>query len=221
MSAIAYLRVSTKKQAKSSLGLESQQRTIKAFCEREGIDIIDTFTEVESGGKNDRPMLKQAMAKATEMDIPIIVMKLCRLSRDVEFIAGLMKSKISFIITEFGNQKIPSFVLHVLSAVAEEQRRQISINTKNSLAVAKAKGIPLGTHNPRVRQGRWRQSQDTNDRVFPYIRMAIKEGFSSLREISWFLNEKQIKTPRGKDFTKANLSPIMKRFRLETNIVKS
>jgi DNA invertase Pin-like site-specific DNA recombinase len=47
--AIAYIRVSTQKQAKSGLGLEAQADAIAAFAKAEGYKIVGRFTEHESG----------------------------------------------------------------------------------------------------------------------------------------------------------------------------
>jgi hypothetical protein len=43
---------------------------------------------------------------------PVIVAKLCRLSRDVHFISGLMKHRVPFIVTELGIDTDP-FMLHI------------------------------------------------------------------------------------------------------------
>ena len=49
MKAAAYTRVSTDKQGHSGLGLEAQQAAIRAFAAREGFDIVEWYTEVETG----------------------------------------------------------------------------------------------------------------------------------------------------------------------------
>src|SRR5690242_21234683 len=46
--AVAYIRVSTGKQAKSGLGLEAQIEAIRAFAKAEGYKITGTFEEHES-----------------------------------------------------------------------------------------------------------------------------------------------------------------------------
>ena len=85
--AVAYLRVSTSEQKKSGLGLEAQKSAIKAFAEREGLELVGTYKETQSGKGSDaldrRPRLAAALRKARKLDCPIIVAKLDRLSRDV------------------------------------------------------------------------------------------------------------------------------------------
>jgi DNA invertase Pin-like site-specific DNA recombinase len=99
--AIAYTRVSTKKQGRSGLGLEAQQEALTRFAEAEGYRLLETFTEVETGKGSDaldrRPMLSAALKLAGKHKAPIIVAKLDRLSRDVHFISGLMTHKTPFI----------------------------------------------------------------------------------------------------------------------------
>ena len=102
--AIAYIRVSTQRQGKSGLGLEAQQALIRRFADQEGFEIVQTFTEVQSGKDDDdrRPQLKAALEAARKAKAPIIVAKLDRLSRDVHFISGLMKHKVAFIVADLG-----------------------------------------------------------------------------------------------------------------------
>ena len=71
----------------------------------------------------------------------MIVAKLDRLSRDVHFISGLMKHKVSFIVADLGAD---TDMLHIYAALAEKERRMISERTKQALASAKANGKQLG-----------------------------------------------------------------------------
>src|SRR5262252_4974431 len=144
-SAIAYIRVSTQKQGKSGLGLEAQETLIERFASQEGFQIIQTFTEVQSGKDDDqrRPQLSAALQAARKAKAPVIVAKLDRLSRDVHFISGLMKHKVAFIVADLGADTDP-FMLHIYAALAEKERRMISVRTKDALAAAKARGKQLG-----------------------------------------------------------------------------
>ena len=152
---ISYIRVSTQKQGRSGLGLEAQRAANAQFASREGFAIAAEFTEVETGKGADaldrRPQLAAALADARRRKCPIVVAKLDRLSRDVAFISGLMARKVPFIVAELGADVDP-FMLHIYAALAEKERRNISIRTKQALAAAKARGVRLG--NPM----RWRTS---------------------------------------------------------------
>ena len=115
--AVAYIWVSTGKQAKSGLGLEAQTEAIRAFAKTEGYKIAGSFEEHESGKGADaldrRPKLAAAIKAAKKAGGPVIVSKLDRLSRDVHFISGLMMHKVPFIVAELGSDVDP-FVLHLL-----------------------------------------------------------------------------------------------------------
>ena len=58
---VAYHRVSTANQGRSGLGLEAQRAAVEAFAKAEGFDIVESFTEVETGKGSDaldrRPQL--------------------------------------------------------------------------------------------------------------------------------------------------------------------
>ena len=134
--AIGYIRVSTQKQCKSGLGLEAQQAALALFAEAEGYSFVgDPFQEVETAkGDNAlerRPQLAAALKAARKLKAPIVVAKLCRLSRDVHFVSGLMAHKVPFIVTELGADADP-FMMHIYAALAEKERRLISQRTREA-----------------------------------------------------------------------------------------
>ena len=142
--AIGYYRVSTRRQGKSGLGLEAQKEAVERFAAANGYDLIgDGFVEVETGKGADaldrRPVLAAALAAARKVKCPVIVAKLCRLSRDVHFISGLMTHKVPFIVAELGPDVDP-FMLHVYAAVYQKEREVIAARTKAALAAKKARG---------------------------------------------------------------------------------
>src|SRR5579863_7169634 len=148
--AVAYVRVSTAAQGRSGLGLEAQRAAIKDFAEREGIEVLDWFTEAESGAGSDalekRPQLAAAIAAAGKRRAAVLVAKLDRLSRDVHFISGLMAHRVEFIVTSLGRQADP-FILHLYAALAEKERSLISERTKAGLQSARRRGQRLGMRN--------------------------------------------------------------------------
>src|SRR3981081_2028511 len=82
---------------------------------------------------------------------PVVVAKLDRLSRDVHFISGLMAHRVPFLVAELGPDVDP-FILHLFAALAEKERALISTRTRQALAAAKARGVPLG--NPKLHVAR-------------------------------------------------------------------
>jgi DNA invertase Pin-like site-specific DNA recombinase len=59
---IAYFRVSTDRQGKSGLGLAAQREAVMSYLDGGRWALVDEFTEVESGKRNDRPELEKALA---------------------------------------------------------------------------------------------------------------------------------------------------------------
>jgi DNA invertase Pin-like site-specific DNA recombinase len=149
---VSYIRVSTQRQGRSGLGLEAQREAIARFCEAQGYNLGAEHVEVESGKGADalerRPQLAAAIKEARKLKGPVIVAKLDRLSRDVNFISGLMTHKVPFITVELGADTDP-FLLHLFAALAERERRVIGERTKLALQAAKARGVKLGGRNQR------------------------------------------------------------------------
>jgi DNA invertase Pin-like site-specific DNA recombinase len=65
--AVGYIRVSTKQQGRSGLGLEAKEAALARFAEAEGFRFLRTFTEAESGADDDRPELAAAIASAARL----------------------------------------------------------------------------------------------------------------------------------------------------------
>jgi DNA invertase Pin-like site-specific DNA recombinase len=207
MKAVAYTRVSTHRQGKSGLGLEAQQEAITAFAASESLEIVQWFSEAETGKGSDalerRPRLAAALKSARTHKCPVIVSKLDRLSRDVHFISGLMSERVEFIVTELGRQADP-FVLHLFAALAQKERSMISERTKAALKAAKARGVRLG--NPMLRgskqpykaaaAGRKAQKAAADSRASDLCRF-VKDDGRTLQEIADEMNTLGARTARG------------------------
>ena len=89
---VIYLRVSTKQQGDSGLGLEAQERDIDIFLNsynKGQFEVIGKFKDVMSGkgSVEERPTFKKAVELAKQHNATLLVAKLDRLSRDVETVA--------------------------------------------------------------------------------------------------------------------------------------
>ena len=89
---IAYFRGSTDRQGKSGLGLDAQREAVMNYLNGGRWTLVDEFTEVESGKRNDRPELEKALAACKRQKAKLVIAKLDRLSRNLAFIAALMES---------------------------------------------------------------------------------------------------------------------------------
>ncbi len=210
---VAYYRVSTAKQGASGLGLEAQQESVRAYLNGGRWKMVAEFLEIESGKKNDRPALAQALSLCELHKATLVVAKMDRLARNVHFISSLMESGVEFIAVDFPQAN--RLTIHILAAVAEHEAAMISARTKAALAAAKSRGVKLGGDRGNileiasmgskvglaVRQAKAAR-RDAN--LLPVVQRYRKEGASTLRQIADRLNQDGIDTPRGKGYWAAN-----------------
>src|SRR3954454_23560118 len=97
---VAYLRVSTDRQGRSGLGLEAQRKAVEDFLNGGGWDLIAEFVEVESGKRDDRPKLAEALALCRLHNATLVIAKLDRLSRDAAFLLGLQRAGVRFVAAD-------------------------------------------------------------------------------------------------------------------------
>lgn len=139
---VTYLRVSTAQQGSSGLGLEAQRAASTAYLNGGNWTLVKEVVEIESGKRNDRPALAQALRICRQQKATLLIAKLDRLARNVHFISGLMESGVEFIAVDMPEAN--RFVVHIMAAVAEQEAETISKRTKAALAAAKARGKALG-----------------------------------------------------------------------------
>lgn len=209
---ISYIRVSTQKQGMSGLGLEAQRKAVQQYLAEQGSELVAEFVEVESGKKTDkqRPELAKALEACKKHKAVLVVAKLDRLARNVHFISGLMESKVKFVCLDMPEAN--ELTLHVMAAFAEHEAKRISERTKAALAVAKERGVQLGTAGqanlqPNI-EARQQQAQ-----AFAESLSGIFEGFK-LRELTQRkmveeLNQLGIKTARGGSWSLVQVQRIL------------
>ena len=223
---VVYYRVSTQRQGKSGLGLKGQKNAVEAFIKGDNRGVVlAEFKEVESGKKNDRPVLEDAIAKVKEAGAILLVAKLDRLSRDLYFISKLRKDGIEFQACDMPDAN--KLTINIMAAMAEQEREMISQRTKAALKVAKNRGKKLGASNKKVKRALkdrgWVKSIETRKekaRVFAEsLRDKIedlhfKQG-KSLQGIVDHFNEYKLAAPRGGKWSKSQLYAIVKTLGLE------
>ena len=204
---VAYYRVSTAKQEASGLGLEAQQAAVLAHCKEPA---IQSFTEVESGKRSDRPQLAAALALAKRERATLVIAKLDRLARNVAFIANLIESGVDIVAVDMPTAN--TFTLHIMAAVAEQEAKAIGERTRAALAAAKARGVRLGTPDTSRLAREARTGADAFARsLAPTIEELRCAGIYSVRDICRALNARRILTNRGAQWHPTSVQRLMDR----------
>ena len=138
-----YLRISTRGQQQSGLGLEGQRAAISAHINGNS---MKEFVECESGRRNDRPELSRALDYCRRTGATLIIAKMDRLSRNARFILELIDSNVELIFCDLPQCSGPAgrMMLTMMAGFAEMEAGLISERTKAALAACKARGVRLG-----------------------------------------------------------------------------
>lgn len=211
---IAYYRVSTTAQGVSGLGLEAQRKAVRNF---NGGELIQEYTEVESGKRNDRPQLEAALAACRKHKATLLVAKLDRLSRNAGFLLKLRDSKVDFKAVDM--PEADRFTVGIMALVAEREAEMTSKRTREALAAAKARGVKLGNPHQQSREEAGRLGRDVvmaqadkfAENVVPIIEAIRASGIKTLQGIADSLNARGIQTRRGGDWHPMTVRNILSR----------
>ena len=192
---VAYYRVSTDRQGRSGLGLEAQRKAVTDHLNGGNWTLLAEFTEIETGKRNDRPQLEAAIALCRRRKARLLIAKLDRLSRNLAFIAALMESGVEFIAAD--NPHANKLTIHILAAVAQNEREMIADRTKVALAAAKARGVRLGRYGAeKLAPANKQQALERARDLAPMLADMIGEQRSA-RQMAEQLNRSGISSARG------------------------
>ena len=215
MKYVAYYRVSTDKQGRSGLGLDSQRQLVSSY----EADIIGEFTEIESGKIDNRPQLELALDLCRRKGAAILIAKIDRLSRDAAFLLTLRKAGVDIIAADMPNAGTLEF--GVRAVVAQHEREEISKRTKQALQAAKARGVKLGCPTPQIGSAAGNaaiqaRANSYADRIAPILRDVITvSGASTLRELASALSSRGVQTPRGNtEWAASQVNALIKRLNI-------
>jgi DNA invertase Pin-like site-specific DNA recombinase len=232
--AIGYLRVSTREQGRSGLGLAAQRHDIESFGAKDGLTIKSWYQDIQTGAGRDalllRPGLAAALKAARAAHCPLIVSRLDRLSRNVHFITGLMEHKVHFVVAAFGRD-CDEFTLHIYASLAEQERRMTSERIKAALARSKNRGR-LGLRNPTMHSKTFRRrlqaaaaaalrkaAMERAEAYRVHIEWALAQPGIDSKPISFRgagerLNALHIPSPMGGRWSSMNVADLAVRLRL-------
>ncbi len=215
---VSYLRVSTTRQGHSGLGLEAQRAAVANFLNGGRWKLIGEFVEVESGSRDDRPKLAEALSVCRLHNATLVIAKLDRLSRDAHFLLGLTKAGVRFIAADMPEAN--EMVVGMMAVVAQAERKMISQRTRAALAAAKTRGVKLGKPENLRNQmmgcanGRATRTRAAINRagdLLPIIADIRAGGAASLRAIAAELNSRGIPTAREGQWSAIQVKRICER----------
>lgn len=152
MNVIGYLRVSTREQSDSGLGLDAQRAAIQAKADSRGWAVRWLSDDGYTAANLNRPGINEALRSlaAGEADALVVakVDRLARSSRDFsELLYRAEKQGWSLVVLDMDvDMTTPAgeFMAHVVAAAAQYERRLISARTRDAMAEAKARGVHCG-----------------------------------------------------------------------------
>lgn len=223
---ISYLRVSTKGQERSGLGLEAQRAIIQHYAKIDEAEIEHEFIEAVSGKDiENRPKLMEAIKLCNEKKYIFIVAKLDRLSRDIEHIFKLKK----LLGENFKSCDLPdtdTVTLGIYAIFAQREREIISIRTKVALEAKKKRGEKMGNPQYFTQETRELGGKMQKEKAIKNINNKMASGMIArynreeytLEAIAQELNNFGFRTVKGKLFNRSTVWYLIKRQK-EVNVM--
>lgn len=233
--ACAYVRVSSEEQAKHLTSIASQIASIGDWCDKNGIRLVEVFTEPGLSGRDEgRPEFNRMMARATAVERPfdmVVVHSLFRFARDLALQAvsykRLQEAGVDQVsITEaFGKGSSGNLVRAVVPAFNEHQSAETSKHTRRTMRANALEGywnggrVPFGFRSVtvEVRGSKEKKRLEVEPEEAAVVRLmydlAINGGGTKpmgVRAIAQWLNERGYTLRSGK-FHNSNVADILAR----------
>ena len=203
---IGYIRVSTQAQGQHGHSLDGQRTRLQDVAAREGLELVDVVSEVESGAK-ERDGLAEVQARVMAGEAQgIITPKIDRLGRSMVHLLHLVDwatlHGIDLLSADEGWQvrggKKVDKMLPFRLAMAEVELERIRERTKDGLAAARAKGVKLG--RPAENVGELAKRATT-----------LRKRGKTWQEIADLFNREGHKTARGGKFFTTTVARMIER----------
>ncbi len=220
---VAYLRVSTDKQAEHGVSLEAQRAKVEAYAQLYDLDLVAVVEDAGQSAKSlDRPGLDRALSLLREGQADaILVVKLDRLTRSVRDLGNLLETYFHsgqwalMSVSENIDTRSAAgrLVLNVLASVAQWEREVIGERTKAAMALMKERREYTGGRTPygwRLRaDGRSLEEDPGEQAVMAEAQLARARGLS-LREVVAHLDAEGMTSRRGTPFSLSAVSKMVK-----------
>lgn len=217
---IAYVRVSTDKQADQGFSLPAQRAKVAAYAALYELDVIDILEETGSAKTLARPGLDRAraMLKSKQADA-LLVVKLDRLTRSVSDLGTLIENDFAqgkaalLSVSEQIDTRTAGgrLVLNILGSVSQWEREAIGERTSVAMRHMKAQGEYTGG------QARYGFAPDANGTLQPVpheqetltLIRTLRAQRLSLRKIANVLTERGHTSRGAKPFAATQIARMV------------
>ncbi len=217
---VAYLRVSTEKQADRGVSLEAQRAKVAAYAALYDLDLVEIVVDAGVSAKTlDRPGLSRAlgMLRAGKVEA-LLVVKLDRLTRSVRDLGELVERHFApgkAALLSVGEQidtrsAAGRLVLNVLASVSQWEREAIGERTAAAMAHKAACGEYTGGEAPygfTVEAGRVVELA-SEQAVIAQAR-ALRTAGLSLRTVAAELDRRGLRARTGKVFAASQVARMV------------
>lgn len=182
---VTYLRVSTQRQGAQGLGISAQRAMCDNFIKQNSGMHVQEFMDVESGTHRDRKGLWDAIDYCKKNNCSLVIAKLDRLARDVEFTFKVLNTGIDIHFTDM--PVVNSMILGVFAAVAQYEREMVSTRTKQALDAKKARGEVTGGASEKWIESFNNKTKEQIDKEYMERGRLRNERYLASRDVQVFL----------------------------------
>jgi DNA invertase Pin-like site-specific DNA recombinase len=219
---VAYVRVSTEKQADNGVSLEAQQAKIRAYAELYALDLVEIIVDSGVSAKTlERPGLARALRMLRSGEAAaLLVVKLDRLTRSVRDLGTLVEQYFADpngpALLSVGEQVDTRtaggrLVLNVLGAVSQWEREAIGERTAAAMRHMAAQGTYTGGKAPfgyRLGEGGRLDAHEAEQAVIREAR-ALRDDGLSLRAVASRLSAQGHRSRAGRDFAPVQVARMV------------
>ncbi|QCZ42429.1 recombinase family protein [Levilactobacillus brevis] len=223
--AVAYVRVSTTEQAEQGYSIDAQIQTIKQYCRRQDLDLVEVYADRGISGKSlsKRQQLQALLAGAQRDEFEMVVIwKNSRLARNVKLLLEIVDTLQAHNIELYSiseNFRIDTasgkLMLQVMASVSEFERNEISENVLLGMKKRARDGYTngnrvLGYDNTKLTDGTKILSVNEDEaRVVRFIFDTYLQH-QGLRSIANEANHRGYQTKRGNSFSTTAIRDILR-----------
>ena len=224
--AIGYTRLSDRAATGDETSLERQEAEIRSWCERNGLTLVQVYSDVgKSGRKLKRAGLNAAVSECVLRGAVLVSYAFDRIARNTKVIDRLKSERVVFRCLDL--PEMNETLLPLVQCMAEIYSRQVSdkmrayhAHRKSEVAAGRAEPHPVPTYRPEpdvaresiahARDTRIARTSKRAGYVWNHIQPMLAEG-KSIREITKILNDTGIKASRGGAWHPAGVQRIIAR----------